>query len=786
MSTKTPLSRRHFIRNAGGLVIGFSLLDLHIAPRLLAAEVADGSVAGIFPTPSPAQLDSWLKIDKEGIVHVFTEVMDIGTGMKTAYGQIVAEELDVPFEHVDVSMGDTAVAVPQGGVSGSSSVMTRSKPLRSAAATARQLLVEMASKRLNVPPEQLETKNGFVSVIGNAKKSVSYGQLASTGDLNCTMTLDKPNASGALNASTAVGPAKPKDPSKYTIVGKPVQRPDIAAKVLGRYQFVTSVRVPGMLHGRVIRPATVGADVVKVDDTACKAIPGFVQAVVKNNFVGVVAQTEWGAISAAYALKVTWTDPKPVLPTTSENLFEYMRSAPPKNSREAALKRGDAKAAITKSVKTISASYDYPINSHATMGTGCAVADVKEREATVWYGGQKPAYFQAGLAELMNLPLTSVRVVWVQDSAPYGCPGYEDIGTDAALLSQAVGKPVRVQLTREQSTAWQRKAPATACNFTAGFDETGEVNALLCETWNFSGDDAKYVTSHKGGFLGAQLAGVPKEIGNDEYSDYGHNGSPYMFPNIYGMSHVVTGLYAAGPSPLRTAHLRAPSCLETSFGVEQFMDEIAAEQKMDPLEFRIKHLEEAPRIESLKMVKERAKWESRPSPKPGFDSDAEVVTGRGVACSMRDNCYLAAVVEVEVNRSTGVVHIKRIVCSVNAGQIVNPIGARSMVAGCLLSSVSRVMKEEVTFDRTKVTSKDWVSYPVLRPPEVPDEMDIAFYNDVPGAPMAGLGEPASVNVPGAVGNAIFDATGVRIRRAPYTPARVKAALAAAAAQRQKA
>src|SRR6266699_6018164 len=323
MAPKTTLSRREFVKDTGGLLIGFSLADSAIVPRLLVAASPE-SVA----TPSPGRLDAWLRIGKDGMVHVFTGKPEIGMGVETGYAQIVAEELDVSIDRVDFVLGDTAQTANQGGVGGSTSIMMGAKPLRNAAANARYLLTQLASRRLGAPLEQLQVKDGIVSVIGGASKKMSYADLASAGDLN-----DALKVSGEGFGLNVEGAGKPKDPSPYTIVGKSAPRVDLPPKILGKYKYVTDVRVEGMLHARVIRPAGVGATLVNVDENSAKTIPGYLKMVVKGNFVGVIAENEWAAVQAAKALKVTWTAPKQAFPE-QQDLYKHMRSAAPKASSE--------------------------------------------------------------------------------------------------------------------------------------------------------------------------------------------------------------------------------------------------------------------------------------------------------------------------------------------------------------------------------------------------------------------------------------------------------------------
>jgi CO/xanthine dehydrogenase Mo-binding subunit len=756
------VSRREFVKDAGGLLIGFSLADSAVLPRVLAAAAPETLAA-----PSPSRLDSWLRIDKEGIVHVFTGKPEIGMGVGTAYAQIVAEELDVPLDRVVLVMGDTASTTNQGGVGGSTSIMLGSKPLRNAAANARYLLTQLASRRLGVPADELEVIDGVVRVKGDATKRVSYADLASAGDLNDSMKV-----SGDGFSLNVEGPGKPKDPSTYTIVGKPAPRVDLSPKILGHFKYVTDVRVPGMLHGRVIRPSGVGATFVSVDESSAKAIPGFVKTVVKGNFVGVVAENEWAAIQAAKALKVKWTEPKQAFPE-QKDLYAYMRSAPLKASKET-LKRGDAAAALSNAAKKVEASYEFPFQSHATMGPGCAVADVHtDGITTVWSGGQKPHDLQKGFAELLRVPIDTVRVVWEEDAGSYGRPGFEDAAADAVLLSEAAGKPVRVQWMREDMTAWGTKGPAVICDLAAALDAQGEATAVQFTSRAFSGGETHFRPGDAGNYLGAQLTGIPNTTGVDEFAQWGVESAPYTFQNILATAHVIPAFHDSA-SPLRTTHLRDPEGPATSFAAESFMDEIAAAAGADPIEFRLKHLGDPRAKAVLTTAAQKAGWDTRPSPKKGA-AGGDIATGRGVGLSTRNGTYVGTVAEVEVNRRTGAVRVTRFVCAHDCGLIINPEALRTTIEANLIQSLGRSLKEEVTFDRSNVTSVDWITYPVARASDVPDRVEVVLINHTE-LPSSGAGEPSSRATAAAIANAVFDATGARVRQAPLTPVRIKAAL----------
>ena len=770
------VSRRGFIKGAGGLMIGFALADATVVPQLLAQ-----SSMTTAPGPDPSRLDSWLRIRTDGTVHVFTGKHETGTGIITALQQIVAEELDVPFEAVGFTMADTALCPNQGGTTASDGVRVGSQPLRNVAATARLMLLELASKRLGAPIDQLQVKDGIVSIKGDGSRSVSYGALLG-GASNRVVQTRKLNemmrVSPLRYGVNAEGRGKPKDPSTFTLVGKSIPRVDLPPKILGQFTYVTDVRIPGMLHGRVIRPASAAATVMSIDESSAKEIPGFVKTVVEGSFVGVVAETEWAAIRVSRELKVTWDGPDKMFPT--EDIFTYMRSATPKATRVGE-KKGDAAAALLSAARKLEVTYEWGFQCHSTMDPGCAVADVHpDGVSTIWCGAFKPHQLTMGLAELLRVPEDQVRVISTPDSGGYGRSCFEDTAADAVLLSRAVGKPVRVQWMRSDMTAWGGKSPAVMMGFVAGFDAKGKVTAVQHTSRAFSTNDVNRLPESAGNFLAGQLIGIENTTGFDRFL----NAMPeYEFPFLHtsSIAHVMAPFYTHG-SPMRTMHIRLPGGISTTFGKESFMDELAEAMGADPVEFRMQHLINERVKAVLSAAAERAGWDRRPSPKR-TQSTAEIVTGRGVALaaqtqqdSFNSQSHVATVAEVEVNRRTGVVHVKRLVCAMDCGLIVNPDGLRGTISGSLLFSLSRSLKEEVTFDQNKVTSVDWISYPVARVSDMPESVDIVLLNR-PEFPSGGAGEEPTGPTAPAIANAIFDATGVRARRVPFTPARITEALA---------
>lgn len=765
----TPLSRRDFVKAAGGLVVGFTFGDTLLTS--LAAQGAAQTAAAPPTVGAPlARIGSWLRIAPDGLVTVCTGKVEIGMGVDVALAQIVAEELDVPLERIRMVMGDTSGTPDQGGVGSSNSISSGGVALRNVAATVRGLLLQAASTRLEAPIDQLSVVNGVVSVRTSPGRSVTYGDLARA------LQFEEPlRISGSGFTLSVQGSGKPKPPASYTIVGTPAKRTDIAAKVFGTFEYVVDHKVPGMVHGRVVRPPSAGAHVSAVDDADARRIAGFIQTVVKGDFVGVVAQSEWGAVKAARALKVTWTDAGDVFPPQAD-LYARMRTATPKATRETA-KRGDAAAAMARAVTRVEASYAYPFHSHATMGPGCAIADVQaDGVSTVWCGAQKPHASQRGYAELLGVAPDKVHVAWMEDSGSYGRPGFDDVGADAIVLSRAVGKPVRVQWMRGDLTGWGPKGPATVFELKAGLDASGTISGAQFTSKGFSGGEIHFIPTSQSNFLAAQLMGTPNTSGFDEFAEWGSpggNAAPYAIADLQSTAHVIPSL-AQTPSPLAGTHIRDPNGPSTTFAVESFMDELAAAAGLDPLQFRLKHLTDERARTVLTAAAEKYGWEARTSPRNARSGN--LLVGRGIALGIRGGTYVANLAEVEVNRRTGQVRVTRYVVAHDCGLVINPLGLTRTLEANVVQTLSRTLREEVRFSRRAVTSVDWATYPISRLSDVPPVIDVVLVNR-PEVPSTGAGEPASRALAASVGNAIFDATGVRLRQVPFTPERVKAALA---------
>jgi nicotinate dehydrogenase subunit B len=748
----TP-TRRSFLKTSGALIVGFSAGSLVVTR-------AQGPLAG---SPAMNQLDSWVAIAADGSITAFSGKEELGQGISTAQTQLVAEELSVPFNRVKLIYCDTALTPDQAHTSGSQSHPTNfnNGNLAQAGATARETLFSMASQRLGVPVAQVTARDG---VINSGSKRVTYGQLVEGKKFN-----------RALDSK-----AKRKPASQWTVLGKPVPRPDLPDLVTGKFEFVHNVRLPGMLHGRVVRPPSVGATVASVDEESVKGMPGLVKVVIRKNFVGVVAVKPWQAIQAAARLKVTWNT-GPVLPDQT-TFYDSLRKQPARDTLM--VDSGDVGAKLSAAPTLLKATYLHPYQMHGSMGTSCAVADVQGEKAVIYSATQAVWYQKNTSAMILGLKPENIRVIFRRGSGCYGCNGADTVTYDAAVLSQAAGKPVRVQLTRKEEMAFENYGNAFVIDQRASLDPSGNITAWDHESWS-PGLGGRPGTNTPGNVITGLLLGfqpaafaprspapAPGAFNNNS------NGVPSYLARATGtvqsgrvLTHTLESRFWTGP-------LRSPSRLQNTFAHESFMDELAAKAKADPVEFRLRHLRDARLKEVLQAAAKTATWETRPSPKPG-NRKSGVASGRGAACVLYegDNGYTALVAEIEVNQDTGKMVVKRMVAASDVGPISNPDGLRNQVEGGALQGLSRALGEEVTWDTEKITSVDWRTYHSLPLGfEVP-KIEAVLINRTEGEVM-GAGETSITLVAAAIGNAIFDATGARIRQVPFTAERVKAALAA--------
>jgi CO/xanthine dehydrogenase Mo-binding subunit len=740
--THKGTTRRDFLKTGGALVVSFAVPGC--AVKSVATEAPLPVAGSVWPASvDPNSLDSWLRIAADGSVTASVGKIEAGMGIGTAFAQIVAEELDVPIESVTIVMGDTATTVDQRGTRSSDGIANGGSALRKAAAEGRAALIALASKRLNVPAQDLRVRDGVVVVEDNPSTRVTYGELVGGRTFDVKVS----------------GKVKGKDPREYRLVGKPVRRLDIPAKVRGEYRYVTDLRMPGMLHARVIRPPEAGAKLVRVDTSA--TLPGLVKVVQRGDFLGVVCEREEQAIAAARNLSVEWSRPEPMFWGSYDDLYRHLRAAKPK-STGAEPARGDAAAALALAARVVEARYEYPFQSHASMGPACAVADVRDGGALVWFAGQKPYAIRAAIAELLKLPKEKVRILWMPGPGSYGMNDADDCAADAAFLAQAVGRPVRLQYMRAEGTGWDPKGPPVAFTLRAGLSSGNDVFAWDYEARGFSGRTRNNSTDVPGDTVAGQLIGGYKAKGSDQPQ---LSAESYRFPNMRKVSHTIDWDRSLRTG-LRTAHLRDPDGMSTCFASESFIDELAFATKTDPVEFRLRYLTEARDIAVVKAAAEKAGWQRRVGPKSR--DAARLATGRGIAYAPRGESVVAVVAEVEVDRETGKYRVRRFTCAHDCGFVVNPLSLRGTIEANLIQSMSRAMHEAVRFDATRVLSVDWLTYPIVDMMEVPDAIDIVVLNNRPGAASHGAGEPSTRPMAAAIANALFDATGVRLRRVPLS------------------
>ena len=743
--------RRDLLRAAGALLVGIALPG---GPASAAA------AAGL---PPPDQLDSYLAIEPGGAVTVFFGKIDGGQGLDVAIAQIVAEELDLPVSRVRVVMGDTARTVNQGGASNASGISQGAVPLRHAAAEARLLLTERAARALDVAPDQLALADGVFTSPARPGARATFGDLVGGRPFDAAMTWNGRYG----NDLDVQGRAKPKNRADYKVVGTSPPRSDIADKVFARHDYVTDIRVPGMLHARMVRPPAAGAMPVHVNEASVAGIPG-VQVVQKGGFVAVLAPREWDAIRALQQLDVKWSSPPPAFPE-QDRLYDRIRTAPVLK-RAVPLAFAEMDAAMAGAARVVTAEYAWPFQSHSSMGPACAVADVRPGGFTIWTGTQKPHYARDGVAAMLGVPPETGRAIWVTGPGSYGRNDAGDAAIDAALLSREVGRPVRVQYMRDEGHAWDAKGPASLHRLRAGLDGAGRVTALELTSKSFSRLNVASSEADPRDSLASQLTGGPL-----------NPGVAYLFPGeslpleAYDVPAKQVAWEVIAPlldraSPLRTSHLRDPLGPELGFASECFMDELAAATGTDAVAFRLRHLKSDRDIAALKAAADASGWETRPSgPRGGAGK------GRGVALTHRDGTVVATVAEVSVDRATGDVRVDRLTVAHDCGLIVNPGGLQRCVENAAVYAASRALHEEVTFSRSAVTSVDWLTYPILDITETPGSVQIVPI-DRPDVAPTGAGEPAVRSVGAAIGNAVYDATGVRLRQGPFTPERVKAAL----------
>jgi nicotinate dehydrogenase subunit B len=739
--------RREFLKAGGALVIGFSMRSFLSGESLAAqaaAAIARGAIAG---PPDPKQMDTWLAIHSDNTATVYIGYVELGQGSTTSLLQIAAEELDLDITQVSTIRLDTNITPNQGGTYSSSSIARGSPAIRTAAAEARQALLGLASKKLNAPVEQLTVSRGIVSVKGAASNVASYGELVGDKPFNLAFT----------------GTAPQKPVADYQLVGKSPVRNDIPEKVSGKYIYLQHVRLPGMVHGRVVRPRGqgvygAGAKVTSLDESSIAAIPG-ARVLRKGDFVGVVAPREWDAVRAAQQLRITWDMPA-ALPGSGDTLYAAMRAET--TTDRVVLERGDVAAAFSSAPHVAAGTYHAPYQAHAGFGPNGALADVKSDSALVIASTQDVYATRGTVAGVLGLPPQNVRVQYYEGSGTYGHSCYDDVAQAAAILSQLAGQPVRLQFMRWDEHGWDNYGPAHVGEIRAAADAAGRIVAYQYDGWHHNWSAVETST---------QLAlGTPPaewRLGAAQQVNPADCGGMYDIPSVRLVNHQVPGL-----KYLKGAWLRSPLDLSFSFASEQTIDELAHMCGMDAYEFRKRNIKSDRWMGVLDAVARAAKWEPRP---PATRvSDAKIVRGRGIGLGTHLTSFGGAVAEIEVNKDIGQVAVKHLYGAIDAGLAVNPAFIENQISGQLVQTASRMLHEEVTFDTTNVTSLDWSTYPILRFEECPEVTPIVVQRF--DQKSTGAGEEVMAAAAGAIANAFFDATGVHMREFPLTPVRVLGAL----------
>jgi nicotinate dehydrogenase subunit B len=740
MNAPIILDRRQMLAGSGALIVSFSLTG--------ALAQDQGAPA---PAPSPPGslktspfLDSWIRIDADGSVTVFTGKAELGQGFKTAFQQIAAEELDVPFASLKVVTADTKLTANEGYTSGSHSMQDSGTAIQYAAAQAREILVAEAAKRLDLLAENLRTENG--AVIAPDGRRLGYGDLV---------------ASDMLHVQ-AQAKSKLKDPATFKVMDQSVPRVDIPGKVTGGQAYIQDMRLPGMVHARVVRPPSYGAQLGECDSAVVEKMPGVVKVIRDGNFLAVVAEQEFQSIKAMKALSAAAKWQESARLPKQDDLANVLTSLLSQDST--IFEHSDASVTGTR---TIEATYTRPYQSHGSIGPSCAVAQFSDGTMTVWTHTQGVYPDRQGIAEMLHMPPANVRCIHVEGSGCYGHNGADDAAADAALIARAMpGQPVRLQWMREQEHAWEPYGPAMVTKLKASLDDGGKIADWNFEVWSNT-------HSMRPGGAGSMLAAqhmaqpfavpAPKPIPLPEGGG-DRNAIPiYNFPNAHIVHHFIPAM------PLRISAMRALGAYHNVFSIESFMDELAGLAGVDPVEFRLKHLDDPRGRDVIEKAAEGFGWQK--DQRPPQDC------GLGFAFARYKNlaAYCAIASEVEVNRETGRARLVRAVAAVDSGQVVNPDGLINQIEGAIVQSMSWTLYESVTFDDTRITSIDWQTYPILRFDAVPDRIDVHVINR-PGKPFLGSGETGQGPAAASIANAIASATGKRLRNLPLTRKRIKDAI----------
>ncbi len=734
--SEARLSRREFLATGGSLLVAFAI------PRRVAfAQEKSAKLPGSLE--KAPFLDSWIRIDERGYATVFTGKAELGQGIKTALLQVAAEELALEPSRLVLITADTERTPNEMYTAGSHSMQDSGTAIRNAAAQVRAILVGLAAKRLNADPGSLTVEAGTVRAPGG--QTIGYGELVAGQTLH-------------VQAS----PVSPLiDPAKHRIVGTPFPRVDIPAKVTGGAAYVQDLRPDGMVHGRVVRPPSPAAQLRALDVSRVAQMPGVLKVVRDGRFLGVLAEREYQCVQAMRALAAAaqW-DERPSLPDPAR-LYETLVGLPEQTyviAQKGRLGQGGA--------KRVEATYHRPYQLHASIGPSCALALLENGRYTVWTHSQGVYPLRDALAEMLGVDKPAVHCVHVEGSGCYGHNAADDVAADAVLLARALpGRAVRVQWMREDEHGWEPFGPAMLSRAAAALDRSGKVAEWQFEVWSNT-------HSTRPGRAGNLLAAThlarpfrpppPKPLPQPEGGG-DRNAIPlYDFPNLRVVHHFIEQM------PLRVSALRSLGAYANIFALESFMDELALAADADPVEFRLRHIGDPRAKAVIDLAADKFGWSG---------TARRLGRGRGFAFARYKNLagYVALAVELEAQRDTGRVRLLRVVAAADSGEAVNPDGIRNQIEGGIIQSASWTLAEEVTFDRTRVTSRDWGGYPILRFPAIPASVEVHLI-DRPGQPFLGTGEVAQGPTAAAIGNALADAAGVRLRELPFSPTRLRALL----------
>ncbi|WP_285425749.1 molybdopterin cofactor-binding domain-containing protein [Pseudomonas sp. efr-133-TYG-103a] len=715
-----------------------------------------GPVAkGGTPTVKPKELGLFIAIDQDNTVYAFNGHVDLGTGIRTSLAQIVAEELDLQMDQVIMVLGDTERAPNQGATIASATLQISAIPLRNAAAEARRYLLEQAAQRWAVSVDSLAVESGVIKA--------ADGRSARFGDLLIDQHVE-------LRIS---GNAPLKRQEDYKLVGQGAARVDIPGKATGELTYVHDMRLPDMLHGRVVRPPYAGHDtgdfvgnsLLEVDESSIAHIPGIVRVVVIRDFVGVVAMREEQAAKAARELKVSWKAWQHKLPDMSD-VEQAIRDNP--SIQRVVLDKGNVEQALADASERMTRTYLWPYQIHGSIGPSCGLADYREDGIRVWSGTQNPHMLRADLAWLLEYPEERIEIIRMEAAGCYGRNCADDVCADAVLLSRAVGLPVRVQLTREQEHVWEPKGTAQLMEVDGGLTAEGGIAGY---------DFTTSYPSNNSPTLALLLTGRV-----DPVAAMFEMGDRTSIPP-YEIEHMRVTINDMAPI-VRASWMRGVSALPNTFAHESYIDELAFAAGVDPVEYRLRYLNDDRASELVKATAARADWTPRTQPMQTPEDDG-VLRGRGFAYARYIHskfpgfgaAWAAWVADVAVDKNTGDVSVTRVVIGHDAGMMVNPAGVQHQIHGNVIQSTSRVLKERVTFEESTVSSQEWGGYPILTFPEVP-KVDVMMMPRQTEPPM-GAGESASVPSAAAIANAVYDATGIRFRELPITAERILAAMKSA-------